>query len=92
MRGTDQAFDEELQNSLQLGGLEGASVEIGPGVTVSQKHSKGGTWGPFGIVLLGTPNTFLAGELYLKHHDKWCKITAKNPSDEQLQVFEENSS
>ena len=34
----DQAFDEELQSSLQLGGLEGASVEVGPGVTVSQQH------------------------------------------------------
>ena len=35
----DQAFDEELQSSLQLVGLEGASVEVGPGVTVSQQYS-----------------------------------------------------
>ena len=34
----DQAFDEELQSSLQLGGLEGASVEVSPGVTVLQQH------------------------------------------------------
>ena len=34
----DQAFDEELQCSLQLGGLEGASVVVSPGVTISQQH------------------------------------------------------
>ena len=33
-----QAFDEELQSSLQLGGLEGSSVEVSPGMTVSQQH------------------------------------------------------
>ena len=36
---------------------------------------------------MGTPNTFLAGEPYLKHYDKWFKIAAKNPSDSQLQVL-----
>ena len=36
---------------------------------------------------VGTPNTFLAGELCLKHYDKWCKIAATNPSNSQLQVF-----
>ena len=35
----DQAFDEELQSSLQLGGLEGASDEVGRGVTVPQQLS-----------------------------------------------------
>ena len=34
----DQAFDEQLQSSLQFSGLEGASVEVGPGVIVSLQH------------------------------------------------------
>ena len=60
----DQAFDEELQSSLQLGGLEGASVEVEVGgdsiaTAFTPGDSRGGTWGPFGIVLLGPPILFL---------------------------------
>ena len=85
----DQAFDEELQSSLQLGGLEGASVEVSPGVTVSQQHLhkviQGEELGDPSELFYRDPQYFLAGELYLKHYNKWCKIAAKNPSDLQLQ-------